>query len=175
LNQVKNYWKFLEIWQNMNIDFWAIAKWYFAEKMSKYILNKWYKNNLVNLWWDIYASGTNWEGKKWNIGIDSPFWQNEIIASMEISNSSISTSWTYLRNWEILWKKYHHIRNPYSLSCENDFVSVTILHMHWYMSDAIATAVIAMWKTKWIEFCTKNNILFFFVLQNGEIIKRNIL
>lgn len=168
---VKNYGNLLEIGNNMNIDFWSIAKWYVSEKISKYIVSKWYKNNLVNMWWDIYASGLNLEQKKWKIGITSPFWNDDPIDEIEISNSSISTSGTYLRNWEISGKKYHHIRNPYSTEVEIELVSATIIDNAWYMSDALATAVIAMWKEKWIDFCNKNWIQFMFVLNNWEIIK----
>lgn len=168
---IKNYGNLLEIGNNMNIDFWSIAKWYVSEKISKYIVLKWYKNNLVNMWWDIYANWFNLEQKKWKIGITSPFWNDKPIDEIEISNASISTSGTYLRNWEISGKKYHHIRNPYSTELEKELVSVTIVNNTWYMSDALATAVMAMWKKKWIDFCNKNGIQFMFVLNTWEIIK----
>lgn len=170
-NKVKNYWSLLEIWTNMNIDFWSIAKWYLSEKISRFLVSKWYKNNLVNMGWDIYASWLNLQEKKWKIGITSPFWKDEPIDEIEISNASISTSGTYLRNWEISGKKYHHIRNPYSKKVENELVSVTIIDNAGYMSDALATAVIAMWKEKWINFCRKHKIKYMFILSNWEMIK----
>lgn len=169
-DEVKNYWNLLEIWEFMNLDFWSIAKWYLAEKISHYITDKWYKNNLVNMWWDIYASWTNLDWNKWQIAIDSPFWWNEI-EIVEISNSSISTSGTYLRNWEISWEKFHHIRNPFQDKQEDELVSVSIIHNNWYFTDAIATAVIAMWKQKAINFCEKNHIKYLFVLKNKEILR----
>lgn len=170
-DNVKNYWNLLEIWEFMNIDFWSIAKWYLAEKISNFLSEKWFNNNLVNMWWDIYASWLNLEWNKWQIAINSPFWNNYEIKIVEISNASISTSWTYLRNWEISWEKYHHIRNPFLDKQEEELVSVSIIHNEWYFTDAIATAVIAMWKNKAIEFCKKNNIKYLFILKNNDIIK----
>jgi len=168
---VKNYGSLLEIDKNMNIDFGSIAKWYLAEKISRYLGEKWYKNNLCNMWGDIFARGLNLEGKKWQIAITSPFWESTPIATMEVSNNSISTSGTYLRNWEVGGKKVHHIRNPYSLEVESELVSVTIISNTWYMSDALATAVIAMGKQKAIDFCEKNNVKYLFILNTGEILQ----
>lgn len=170
-DEVKNYWNLLEIWKYMNLDFWSIAKWYLSEKVSKFLSEKWFKNNFVNLWWDIYVCGKNLEWKKWQVWINSPFWNEKPIEVLELSNCSISTSWTYLRNWEIDWKKYHHIRNPFSNIQENELVSVSIIHEKWYMTDALATAVIAMWKDKAVEFCDKNKIKYLFVLSNWEVLR----
>lgn len=171
-DRVKLYWNLLEIADNMNLDFWSIAKWYLAEKISNFISEKWYKNNLVNMWWDIYASWTNLEWDKWKIAISDPKNPSEAIDEIWISNQSISTSGTYLRNWQIEDKKYHHIRNPYEENQEEELVSATIIHEHGYFTDAIATAVIAMWKEKAVEFCKKNDIKFLFILSDWEIIKR---
>lgn len=170
-DKVKNYWNLLEIWENMNIDFWSIAKWYLAEKISRFLCESWFQNNLVNMWWDIYASWTNLDNKKWQVAISSPFDKDEVIDIVEISNASVSTSWTYLRNWKIDNQNCHHIRNPYSQTQEDELVSVTIIDNAWYMSDALATAVIAMWKDKAIDFCRNNWIKFIFILNNWEIIK----
>lgn len=171
-DDVKIYWNLLEIWDNMNLDFWSIAKWYLAEKISNILTEKWFNNNLVNMWWDIYASWTNLESENWKIAISDPFNPEESIDTIEITNTSISTSGTYLRNWEIAGNKYHHIRNPYSENQETELISATIIHEHWYFTDAIATAVIAMWKEKAVEFCKKNNIKFLFILSDWTIIKR---
>lgn len=170
-DEVKNYGSLLEIGENMNLDFGSIAKWYLAEKISHYIASKWYKKNLCNMWGDIYASGTNLEWEKWSIGIVSPFWNPEPITTVQISDESISTSGTYLRNWELEGKKYHHIRNPFSEKSQEELVSVSIFHKNGYMTDAIATAVIAMWREKAENFCKKNGIKYLFVLKNGDIIQ----
>jgi thiamine biosynthesis lipoprotein ApbE len=46
----------------------------------------------------------------------------------ELTHSSISTSGSYLRKWEIDGKKYHHLRNPFSNEVEEELLSVTIIH-----------------------------------------------
>lgn len=168
--EVKNYWNLLEIGKYMNLDFWSIAKWYLAEKISNDLVKIWYKNNLVNIWGDIYVNWKNLENKPWQIAINNPQDENNSII-IEISNSSISTSWTYLRNWEISWERFHHIRNPFSRKQENELISVSIIHERWYFTDAIATAIIAMWKNKALDFCKENKIKYIFILNNWEVLK----
>lgn len=168
--EVKNYWNLLEIGDYMNLDFWSIAKWFLAEKISNNLSKNWFKNNLVNIWGDIFASWKNLENKNWKVAINNPFDKNNSLF-VEISNASISTSWTYLRNWEISWEKFHHIRNPFSQLQEKEIISATIIDEKWYFTDAIATAIIAMWKIKAIDFCKNNKIKYIFILNNWEIIK----
>lgn len=168
---VKNYGNLIKLDENMNLDFASIAKWYLAEKISQFLRGKWWKNNLVNLWGDIYISGLNLEWEKWKVAIDSPFWDVTPIETILLTNMSISTSWSYLRKWEIQWEKYHHLRNPFSQKLETELVSVSIIHPFWYMTDGLATACFAMWKEKAISFLEENNISYLFVLQNGEILK----
>lgn len=170
-DEVKNYWSLLEIGKYMNLDFWSIAKWYLSEKISKYLSEKWFTNNFVNLGWDIYVSWKNLEWKKWQVWISSPFWDGKTIEVIELSNCSVSTSGTYLRNWEISWEKFHHIRNPFSEKQESELVSVSIIHEKWYMTDALATAVIAMWKEKAVDFCNSNKIKYLFVLSSWEVLR----
>lgn len=170
-NDVKIYWNLLEIWENMNLDFWSIAKWYLAEKISNFITDNWYKNNLVNMWWDIYASWTNLSWEKWKIAIANPNNPDEAITNLSISNSSISTSWTYIRKWKIDETEYHHIRNPFTEKQNDELVSVTIIHKDWYMTDALATAIIAMWKEIALKFCEENNIKYYFILKNWDILQ----
>lgn len=169
---IKNYGNLIKLEPDMNLDFGSIAKWYFSQKISLFLQEKWWKNNFVNLWGDIYVSGVNLEGEKWKVAIESPFWETSPITTLSLTNMSISTSGSYLRKWEIEWKKYHHLRNPFSNEWEKELISVSIIHPSWYMTDALATACFAMWKQKAIDFCEKNNIFYLFILENGEVIQK---
>lgn len=168
---IKNYGNLIKLEPDMNLDFGSIAKWYFSQKISLFLQEKWWKNNFVNLWGDIYVSGVNLEGEKWKVAIESPFWETSPITTLSLTNMSISTSGSYLRKWEIEWKKYHHLRNPFSSEWEKELISVSIIHPSWYMTDALATACFAMWKQRAIDFCEKNNISYLFILENGEVIQ----
>jgi len=168
---IKNYWNLLEIWKYMNIDFWSIAKWYLADKIKDYLIWKWYKNFLVNMWWDICAYWKNLENKPWQIWILSPFKDWEIIETIEVWNKSISTSWIYLRKWKIWNIDYNHIKNPFTNENQTKLLSVSIIDNFWYKTDSLATAIIAMWYEVWLEFCKKKYLNFLFILDDRSIIK----
>lgn len=161
--------------ENMNLDFWSIAKWFLADKLWLFLKSKWIYNFLVNMWWDIVVSWVNLDNKPWNIAISNPFLEKEIIYNLALENKSVSTSWIYLRKWEIDNKNYHHIRNPFSNKQETLLKSVTIVWDFWYKTDALATSVIAMWYEKGLEFCKKNNLSYLFILENWEIVKSSDL
>lgn len=169
---IKNYWNHIVISPDMNIDFWSIAKWFLSDLIWEKLKKKWYQNFLVNMWWDMFISWLNHLWKKWVIWISSPFNVDENIYAVELTNQSISTSWIYLRNWKIWDNSYHHIKNPLSNIQQTRLKSVSIIDFFWYKTDALATAVLAMWYEKWYDFCIKNNIKFIFVLDDWEIIDK---
>lgn len=162
---VKNYWNLVELQENMFLDFGSIAKGFLADELAILLEQYWYKNFLINMWWDLRVGGKNVFWKKWEIAIQSPIaWEGNIL-TLPLENKSISTSGTYLRNWEISWEKYHHIITPFWPQT-TDLTSVSIIDFYWYKTDALATAVLAMWKEKAIQFLEANK--FDYVLIDSE-------
>ena len=157
------YWNNLELLQWMNLDFGGIGKWFIADKIKSFLLTQWEENFLLNIWWDIIASGKNLKKEYWSSWIQDPFSEN-LIKILELKNKSISTSWNYIRNWKIDNKKYHHILTPWKKQ-KNNISSVSIIDKYAYKTDSLATAIVAMWKEKWIDFCKKNNI-FYAIIDN---------
>lgn len=166
---IKNYGNVIELQPDMNLDFWSIAKGYLADLVWEILKKRWFQNFMANMWGDIIVGGVNHLGKKWKIWVSSPFDGQEVIADIEISNKSISTSGTYLRNWDINGKKFHHIRTPFSQNQCSDIVSVSIVDFFWYKTDAYATALLAMWMEKAKEFCKKYSIEALLVDAEWEI------
>ncbi len=168
---IKNYGNQVELQSGMFLDFWSIAKWFLADEIAEKLENLWYKNFFVNMWWDIKVWGKNVFWKDWNIWIQSPFIAWETVENISLTNKSISTSWTYLRNWKIQEKTYHHIIDPFHNNQEKHFISASIIDFHWYKTDAIATAVLAMWEQKAIEFCEKHHVQYIFINSEWKIFK----
>lgn len=162
----------MKIWQ---LIFWSIAKWFLADKVGNYLKSKWFINFLVNMWWDIVVSWLNAKNELWNIWISNPNDVDDIIYNVSLTNKSISTSWIYLRNWQINNKSFHHIRNPFSNKQSTKLKSVSIIDFHWYKTDALATAVIAMWYEEALKFCSENKISYIFILDDLSIVKSNDL
>lgn len=143
---------------NQNIDFWWIVKWYCVDKIADFLISKWYRDFIVNAGWDIYISWTN-NGKKWVIWIDNPFIEDQIFASIELENMSISTSGSYKRNWKIENNSYHHIVNPLNgWICETEIISISLIAPKTYITDTYATACFNMWVKKSLAFLEAHNI-----------------
>ena len=152
------YWNNVDLLPWMNLDFGAIGKWFLADKIKSFLLSKWEENFLLNVWGDITASGKNLKNKYWSSWIQDPF-SDKLLKALELRGKSISTSWTYIRNWKIDNKKYHHILSPWKWQ-KNSISSVSIIDKYAYKTDSLATAILAMWKEEWIDFCKKNNIYY---------------
>lgn len=158
LDKISIIWNFVSLKENQNLDFWWIVKWYTVDLCTKYLKDKWYDDFIINAGWDIYLS---WNNKYWNtpvVAIDSPFNRDEIFATLELKDKSISTSWTYKRKWYIENQNYHHIINPLSNTNNNEIISISIIHDKCYLADAYATTCIAMWIEKSMHFLKEKNV-----------------
>lgn len=168
LEKVKTAWNMIAIWKDQNLDFWWIVKWYTVDLVKNYLISKWFNDFIINAGWDIYLSWkNNW--KKWIIWIDNPFKKDEAFASIELENLSVSTSWSYKRNWKIWDKNYHHILNPLNNSNENEIVSISIIAEKTYLTDSYATACFNMWVEKALKFLEGNKIDWIIISKDWEI------
>ena len=161
-------WNKLILKDNTKIDFWWSGKWYFVDYVSKYLIEKWFKNYFINFWWDIFISWKKDLYKKWRVWIENPFLRGEKIWYIDLENNSISSSWNYLRAWEIDWDKFHHIINPKNNSNENEIKMVTIISDKTYFSDSIATAVFNMWINNAMSFLNEKNIDWLIIWDNAK-------
>lgn len=169
LNTILVIWDFISLNKEQNLDFWWFVKWYAVDMVSKYLVDNWFNDFIINAGWDIYIW---WDNQYWKtpvVAIDSPFNPAYIFATLELSNQAISTSWTYKRNWKINDKWYHHIIDPITKENNYEIVSVSIIHEKCYIADAYATACIAMWIEKSIQFLSQKNIDWVIIWSDGKV------
>ena len=158
--------------ENITIDLGGIAKGYIIDKFSEFIKNKKYKNYMVNIGGDIYASGKNMNEKKWVIGVRNPEEKETIVKKIEVSGQAIVTSGDYERYLRRQKKKYHHILNPETcMLARNNIVNVTVISEKTVDADCIATArfVIGVEKSKiFIEKNFKNNVEYYIITKTKQ-------
>lgn len=162
--------KFLK--ENMTIDLGGIAKGYIIDKFSEFIRNKRYKNYMVNIGGDIYASGKNIYEKKWVIGVRNPEEKETIVKKIEVSDQAIVTSGDYERYIQRQKKKYHHILDPATgMPVWNNIVSVTVISEKTVDADCIATAMFVMGVEKsklFIEKNFKNKVEYYIIIKTKQ-------
>ena len=132
--------------RDIQINLSAIAKGYAVDEVARLIKVAGVENFLVEIGGEVIASGTN-KGDDWVIGVERP--DNKSPIPVKLKNTSIATSGNY-RNF-FIWegKKYMHIFNPKSgFPANNDLASVSVIHPQSALSDAYATAMMAMGSNK---------------------------
>ena len=159
------------IW-DLYIDFWASWKWFLVDIIVSFLNSRWVKKFFINFWWDIFV---NWyiNNNNLSVWIIDPFDEINNLFSINLSNESISTSWIYKRKWVVNNKNFHHILNPKTNSNNDEIISVSIIWNDCTFTDSIATSIIAMGLTQWIDFLNKNNINAIIITTNKKTIFTN--
>ena len=161
--------------RNIHINLSAIAKGYAVDEIARLIKMSGIKNFLVEIGGEVVALGSN-RGDDWVVGVERP--DNKAPIPIVLKDASISTSGNY-RNY-FIWegKKYMHIFNPSTgLPANNDLSSVSVIHPQSAMSDAYATAMMAMGSIKAIELANKLKLTVLLITikeDNNQIIKINL-
>ncbi|MDC0239503.1 FAD:protein FMN transferase [Candidatus Thioglobus sp.] len=161
--------------RDIHINLSAIAKGYAVDEVARLIKTSGIKNFLVEIGGEIVASGNN-RGDDWVVGVERP--DNKAPIPIALKDASIATSGNY-RNY-FIWegKKYMHIFNPSTgLPANNDLFSATVIHPQSAMSDAYATAMMAMGSVKAIELANKLKLTALLITikeDNNQIIKINL-
>ena len=161
--------------RNIHINLSAIAKGYAVDEIARLIKMSGIKNFLVEIGGEVIASGNN-RGDDWTVGVERP--DNKAPIPIVLKDASIATSGNY-RNY-FIWegKKYIHIFNPSTgLPANNDLSSVSVIHPQSAMSDAYATAMMAMGSKKAIELANKLKLTALLITikeDNNQIIKINL-
>jgi hypothetical protein len=87
-------------------------------------------------------------GEGWKSGIENPLYKKgegePYVRTVTLKNDSLVTSGTYIRNYEVDGKIYHHIIDPVTLAPENRYLSLTVQTAHSGIADALSTAIFNM-------------------------------
>jgi thiamine biosynthesis lipoprotein len=160
--------------RDIKINLSAIAKGYAVDEVARLIKASGVENFFVEIGGEVVASGTN-KGDDWVIGVERP--DNKSPIAVKLKNTSIATSGNY-RNF-FIWegKKYMHIFNPESgFPANNDLASVSVIHPQSAMSDAYATAMMAMGSRKAKMLADKLKLSVLLITNkedNNQVIKIN--
>ena len=122
----------------------GIGKGYAVDRARDILLAGGFHNFMIQFGGDMYVSGKAGE-RPWRLGIQDPRGaENRIIASVELSDSTFSTSGDYERFFIKDGRRYHHIIDPAtgepSIGCR----SVTIVTGSATIADGLSTGVFLM-------------------------------
>ena len=156
-----------------SIDLGGIAKGYLADYLKNFMVEKGVKSGIINLGGNVLTIGTKPDGTDFEIGIQRPFAEDGTIAtSVLTNNSSVVTSGTYERYFEIENEIYHHILDTDTgYPTKSGLYSVTILSEYSLEGDALSTACMVLgYENAYKLIHSIDNVDAIFITDNYQII-----
>lgn len=138
------------------VDFGGIAKGYAAEVLADSLWDAGVEAAVISLGGNIKTLGTKPDGTPWNIGISAPSGGGKLLGVLEVGECAVVTSGSYIRNFTVDGKLYHHIIDPSDgYPTDNGLVSVTVVCDSADLADGLATAFFVLGREKATELATK--------------------
>ena len=158
---------------NLMINLSAIAKGYAVDRISNLLQSEGYKNYVIEIGGEVYASGSKSDTTKgWTIGVASPTQDSQTTENSAIvilSNMAVATSGDYRNYYYKDNKRYSHTISPQTgYPVEHNLASVTVFDSNCMNADAIATGIMAMGETKGLKFANQNKIPAIFFIRNEK-------
>ena len=159
---------------SIQLNFNALAKGYAVDKVADYLVQKGYKNCLVDIGGEIVAKGKKYHDQEWNIGLQTPTRtrDGEMRAeeTFHLCDKAVATSGNYRNYFEENGQRYTHIIDPKTGRPEkSNLLSVTVIADQCVTADAYATAFMVMGMQKTTAFLENHPelICIFIFDENG--------
>ena len=144
---------------SITLDLSSIAKGYGVDQVAEIVQQAGFKDYLVEIGGEIFASGRRKDGKLWRIGVNRPRKDaafDEVYQGVELNHQAFATSGDYRNFFEIDGIRYSHVIDPrtgYPVS--NGVVSVSIIAVNCTFADGMATAVMVMGHDNGLELINR--------------------
>lgn len=94
----------------------------------------------INAGGDLYVRGINHEGKPWQIGIEHPLKENELLGVLQLTEGAVCTSSPFKRQ-SLLQKGQAHLIQPKTELSPKELISTTVVAPFAMLADSFSTAV----------------------------------
>jgi thiamine biosynthesis lipoprotein len=127
--------------EGMVVNLGGIGKGYAVDRAETILRNRGFRDFLIQFGGDMYAAGHEGD-RPWRLGIQDPRGPaNRIFATVDVSESTFSTSGDYARSFIKDGRRYHHILDPATGEPTQGCRSVTILTGSATVADGISKGV----------------------------------
>jgi thiamine biosynthesis lipoprotein len=158
--------------KGVQIDLGGIIKGYAADKAVEILKKNGIKSGIVAIAGDIKVFGKKPDNGLWNVGIQNPRQKgknDEILATIELSDMAISTSGDYVRFFMKDGKRYHHLLNPKTGYPAYGCRSVTVIARDGVFADGFATGIFVLGHQKGMDVLKKLGFEGVIVDKDGKI------
>ncbi|QTA89764.1 FAD:protein FMN transferase [Desulfonema magnum] len=158
---------------SISLDLASIAKGYGVDQIADLIEKKGFKNFLVEIGGEVYASGFRKDGGQWKVGINTPRKDaayDEIYNVVTLHDKAFATSGDYRNFFEADGKRYSHVLDPTTgYPVTNRVVSVSVVADNCTFADGLATALMVMGHEKGLKLVsTLDNTECLIVLEEKD-------
>lgn len=136
----------------------GIAKGYIADRIKEFLLDREVTSAIINLGGNVVLIGSKPDGNDFNVGIEKPFSDGEMLKNLKLSDLSVVTSGNYERYFYYEDRLYHHILDTATgYPVESDMDSVTVVSRYSADGDALSTTLFCLGKERGKEFLEKGD------------------
>ena len=155
--------------QELRLDVAGIAKGYSVDQLARLLDSQFCSDYLIDVGGEIRVKGLNPFSNPWQIGIESPKGNGEILDVFPLSDMSVASSGDY-RNFRVVnGVKFSHIIDPRTgYPIKHNLVSVTVLHASCTTADALATTMLVLGLEESIELAEKQALAAIFITHDTE-------
>jgi len=138
--------------KGMRIGFGAIGKGFAANRAKMIMMEAGAEGGVVNAGGDLISWGAKPDGSAWNVGIQNPKVDNDVLMWIPSTNQAIVTSGNYEKYVDIDGVRYCHILNPKTGWPVVNMKSVTIICPDAELADALSTTVFVLGRIDGMDF-----------------------
>ncbi len=158
--------------KGMEINLGGIIKGYAAHRVTEVLKARGIKGGIVSVGGDIQTFGLRPDGKTWNVGIQEPRPKKdkeEVLGTIALTDSCISTSGDYERYFEHDGRRYHHILDPATGFPTEGIRAITVVATEGALCDALATGLFVLGVDRALQKMAEKGIEGLIIDDKGQI------
>jgi FAD:protein FMN transferase len=136
----------------LTLDLGAVAKGLAIDTAAQELAP--FRDFAIDAGGDLYLGGTNERGEPWSVGIRHPRKDNEVVATLRVSDQAVCTSGDYERTMPDDASE-HHILDPDTGRSPRAVASATVIGPSAMLADALATAAFVLGPVAGIDFLAR--------------------
>jgi FAD:protein FMN transferase len=153
----------------LEIDLGGIAKGYALDRAIAVLQEAGIRHASVNAGGDLRLLGNRGD-RPWRIGIQHPRHSDQLLATLELVDTSVVTSGDYERFFERDGVRYHHLFDPKTGNPARGCQSVTVVTDRAMLADALATAAFVLGPEKGLAFLEQQQVEGILVTATGAVL-----
>lgn len=129
----------------LELDLSAIAKGYAVDRVALLLEERGYTNHLVEIGGEVRASGRTAGGRRFLVGVETPFVNGHGVYARLALDGALATSGNYRNVYELAGERVAHTLDPRTgKPAKHRLLSASVLHERCAVADAWATALMVV-------------------------------